>query len=281
MTLETLRYRHDAICQCGRGRHHFRRARRWRRVSPPYRAWRAFPLGTASAKGLAALPDIGAPSPMARRRRRGSPPYLAWRAFPRGTAAAKGLAALPAVARVPTGTLAKHPPSPRLRRTRTLGPPPAWLTFLRARRRRRVSPPYQTLAHLPPWHGGGEGSRRPTRRWRDFLRAPWPSIRSALPHGTTAAKGLAALPAVARVPTGTTATSRRRTFPQARPFPGYFRTRRRWSRILATPMSPVALEATLALSAYQLSGHWLFMSTWSGQSESMSEVSPSPAWSKG
>jgi hypothetical protein len=80
--------------------------------------------------------------------------------FPRGTGAAKGLAALPDVCDV-----------------------------------------------FPSGHDGGEGACRPTS-WSAFLRAPWPSIllrqgyggqgRSALPSdfppGTTAAKGLAALP---------------------------------------------------------------------------------------
>jgi len=48
---------------------------------------------------------------------------------------------------------------------------------------------------------GGEGSRRPSERWLPFLRASWPSRRSALPRpivplppGMAAAKGLAALP---------------------------------------------------------------------------------------
>jgi len=42
---------------------------------------------------------------------------------------------------------------------------------------------------------GGEGSRRPTKRWRGFPRASWPpSVRACFPRATTAAKGLAALP---------------------------------------------------------------------------------------
>ena len=45
-----------------------------------------------------------------------------------------------------------------------------------------VSPPYQTLAHLPHGTSGGEGSRRPTKPWRTFLMA------------RAAANGLAALP---------------------------------------------------------------------------------------
>jgi hypothetical protein len=63
-----------------------------------------------------------------------------------------------------------------------------------------------TIGHS---HHGGEGHRHPTKRWQAFPRAHWPSIllrqgyggqgRSALgiahlPTGTTAAKGLAALP---------------------------------------------------------------------------------------
>jgi len=78
---------------------------------------------------------------------------------------------------------------------------------------------------------GGEGSRRPTRWWCAFPRAPWPSRRSALPpqrqvspwaqaaakglaalpdsvetppRGMTAAKGLSALPDMVRHSTGTT-----------------------------------------------------------------------------
>ena len=124
----------------------------------------------------------------------------------------------------------------------TLGPPSASHIFQRGRRRRRVSPPYQTVAYVlectlaeqtlgPPSashiflraqtaakgiaalpnrgilfhvHPGradarpslciahlssgtncGEGSRRPTRRWRTLHQEPWPSRRSALPRHRT------------------------------------------------------------------------------------------------
>ena len=191
-----------------------------------------FFTGTTAAKGLATLPDGGASSygNLGRADARPSPGMAhlppwhddgegarrstrRWRAFPRGTTAAKGLAALPAVARVPTGTLAEHPPSPRLRRTRTLGPPPAsytfprarrrrrvsppyraWRTFLRARRRRRVSPPYQTSVRFPtgtlaeqtlgsPRAISGRGAdgpgfwRRPCRPWP--WRRPWRCRRTS------------------------------------------------------------------------------------------------------
>ena len=99
---------------------------------------------------------------------------------------------------------------------------------------RRVSPPYRTVARFStgtlaeqtlglPRHGmfsqGHKRRRRvspPTGRWHDFLRAPWPSRRSALgmacfPKGTTVAKGLATLPqTMVRFPTDKTARTEAR-----------------------------------------------------------------------
>jgi len=131
-------------------------------------------LATTAAKGLAALPDGGAPFHGHHGGEGSRRPTGRWHAYPPGITAAKGLAALP-----------------------DGGAPIPW-----ASRRRRVSPPYRTVARLSPGHHGGEGSRRPTGRWQTFPRAHWPSRRSALPRrvhvsslATTAAKGLAALPA--------------------------------------------------------------------------------------
>ena len=180
-------------------------AQQRRRVSPPYQPRAHIHPGTTAAKGLAALPDGGIPFYGHDGGERVLPPYQT-------------------VARVPTGTLAEQ----------TLGPPPASYTFplgtaaakglaalpdggapFHGRVGRASSfakatedkdaRPSHGIVHFLPRHNSGEGSRRPTGRWRDFLRAPWPSIllrqgyggqgRSALPHGTTVANGLAALPA--------------------------------------------------------------------------------------
>jgi hypothetical protein len=59
---------------------------------------------------------------------------------------------------ISTGTLAEHPPSPRLRRTRTLGP---------ALTRRGV---------FHPGHGGADGAAPSHGGGAQFLRAHWPSI---------------------------------------------------------------------------------------------------------
>jgi len=159
---------------------------------PPYQTFATFFLrATTEAKGLAALP-VGMPSygglgrassfakatedkdaqpsraisPGARGRRRVSPPYQ--------------------LECLPTGALAEHPPSPRLRRTRTLGPPARYpprgtvakglaglpdvcdVFPLGQRRRRRVSPTCQTFATFS--HGARRRRRGspPTSRQRVF-----------------------------------------------------------------------------------------------------------------
>ena len=105
-------------------------------------------IPTSRIPSIPVIPAKRRAFPRARRRRRGSPPYQT-------------------VAYLPTGTLAEHPPSPRLRRTRTLGPP--------------------AVACLSTGISARTEPRPPAR----------------LSTGTTVAKGLAALPNHGAPSTGT------------------------------------------------------------------------------
>ena len=138
----------------------------------PTGRWRAYPLGITAAKGLAALPDAwrtfprahwpsrrsalprrGHVSPRASRRRRAG----RWHVSPRASRRRRGSSPYRTVVRLPTGSLAEHPPSPRLRRTRTLGPLSASACFFTG-------------------NNGGAGARCPTKLWCAYPRAHWPSI---------------------------------------------------------------------------------------------------------
>jgi len=142
MTLEMAEYKSGVRLHTGTlARRAFTRAR-WRTITP----------GT-----LAEHP----PSPMLRRTRTLGP-FSGMACFTTGTAARTEPRHPMAGGHISTGTLAEHPPSPRLRRTRTLGP---------ALTRRGV---------FHPGHGGADGAAPSHGGGAQFLRAPWPSRRSAL-----------------------------------------------------------------------------------------------------
>ena len=160
------------------------------------------PTGITAAKGLATLPDGGM--------------FLHWQQR------RQGLAALPNGGRPSHGA---HWPSILLRQGyggqgRSALPRRVHVSSLATTAAKCLAalPDGGTFPHghgvgevsrRPTGHHGGEGSSHPTKRWQAFPRAHWPSIllrqgyggqgRSALgiahlPTGTTAAKGLAALP---------------------------------------------------------------------------------------
>jgi len=141
---------------------------RRRRVSPPYRQWCDFPLARTAAKGLAALPNGGEPSP--------------------GHAGADGAAPSHGGGNLSSGYLGLADARPSrgsctfLHGTNGGEAYRHWHDFSTGTNGGQSLAALPPMARFPPGTNGGEGPSRPYRHWHDFPRA---RTVANLPQGTT------------------------------------------------------------------------------------------------